>query len=221
MVDSGDGAPAQHSRPGDEQRAYWDREYSGPHPKWKGPPRDGPSLDLGGRVLELGCGNGKTAAALAQRGAEVVAVDFSVSGLRACRRSIGDERLDVVLADVRLLPFSDRAFDAVVASHVLGHLLQDGREEAMREARRVLRPGGTLAFRAFSVRDMRFGQGVEEEEGTYRRGTGIRTHFFDQEEVRSLASGLEELSLAEIVSRKRYGGVERTRAEWSGTFRKY
>lgn len=201
-----------------EQIASWDREYSGSHPMWKGPPCTDPGL--GGRVLELGCGNGKTASALV-RGAElVVALDFSLKGLEACRRATPSPKLEVVRGDACGLPFPDRCFDHVVASHVLGHLLEDERTIAMREITRVLVPAGTLVLRVFSVGDMRRGQGREVERETFQRGTGIRNHYFDREELRMLASRLEEVSLEEIISMKRYGGNERTRAEWTGVFRK-
>ncbi len=202
----------------EEQIASWDREYAVAHPKWKGPAPGGPGLKLGGRVLELGCGNGKTAAALV-RDASVVAIDFSRKGLEACRAAVRSPRLELVLGDVCYLPFEGRSFDHAVASHVLGHLLEAERSQAMKEIVRVLVPGGTLIFREFSVQDMRFGQGREVERNTFQRGTGIRTHFFEGDEIRQLASGLEEISLEEVVSTKRYDGADRTRAEWAGVFK--
>jgi len=108
----------------------------------------------------------------------------------------------------------------VVAFHVLGHLLEEERREAAQEMARVIAPWGTLALKVFSARDMRFGQGEEVETGTFLRGTGIMTHFFEQEEIRELFAGLEVLSLAETSAIKRYGGMERTRAEWTGAFKR-
>lgn len=205
--------------PNDGQRASWDREYSAPHPMWKGPPHEDPGLELEGKVLELGCGNGKTASVLVRKAAAVVALDFSMNGLAACRSAVRSPKLELVRGDLLSLPLADRSFDNVVASHVLGHLLEDERSEAMREIVRVLVPGGTLTLRAFSVRDMRCGQGREIEAGTFQRGTGIRNHFFERDELLDLASDLEEISLEEITSRKRYSGMEMIRAEWSGAFR--
>lgn len=202
-----------------EQVASWDREYAAAHPKWKGPARGDPGLTMEGRVLELGCGNGKTAAALVRDASSVVALDFSRKGLEACRAAVRSPKLDVILGDLCSLPLADRSFDHVVASHVLGHLLEGERTEALEEIARVLVPGGRLLFRAFSVRDMRFGQGREVERNTFQRGTGIRNHFFERDEIRLLTSGFEEIAMEEIVSRKRYDGEERTRAEWAGTFR--
>jgi SAM-dependent methyltransferase len=201
-----------------DQRRSWDRQYSGTAPLWKGPANYS-FLPAGyARVLELGCGNGKTAAALVRISPEVVAMDFSRPALEDCRCAVGSNDLHLVRGDLRGLPFADQTFDLVVAFHVLGHLLEDERKNAAEEARRVLRPGGSLALRAFSVRDMRSGLGREVEPGTFVRGTDIRTHFFTRDEIRGLMVGLTELSLEEIVVPKRYDGVERSRAEWVGLF---
>ncbi len=184
---------------------------------WKGPSGH-PHTPLGGRVLELGCGNGKTAAALVRHADLVVGLDFSRSGLLSCRASVHSPRLELVEADVRALPFPHHVFDHVVAVHVLGHLLKEERRNALSEIRRVTAPGGTVIIRAFSQRDLRAGKGQEVEPGTFMKGNGIPTHFFSRQELVDLMTGLEMLSLEEVVQGKRYGGVEHDRAEWCGTF---
>jgi SAM-dependent methyltransferase len=201
-----------------DQCRSWDRLYSGPAPLWKGPINEGFFPSGSARVLELGCGNGKTAATLVRTSQEVVGLDFSRPALEVCRREVSAKDLHLVRGDLRGLPFADRTFDLVVAFHVLGHLWQEERKDAIVEARRVLRPGGSLALRAFSVRDMRYGLGREVEPGTFLRGTDIRTHFFTRHEIDDLMIDLTTLSLDEILVPKRYGGVERSRVEWAGLF---
>ena len=96
----------------------------------------GPDL-RGLRVLDLGCGKGRFARHLAGLGSDVVGVDLSPAMLGA---AVG---LDRAKASARRLPFADGTFDAVVAVEVLEHV-GDVRP-VLREARRVLRPGGRLA----------------------------------------------------------------------------
>lgn len=55
-----------------------------------------------------------------------------------------DPRLDLRVHDARALPYGDGCFDAVVCVSVIEHVPGDGDAEAMREMRRVLRPGGVL-----------------------------------------------------------------------------
>lgn len=101
------------------------------------------------RILELGCGEGIRAVALAMRGlANVTGLDKSDSLLSQARQYAAKMRMRVafVMADPRHSPFIDESFDGVA---VLGDLI--GRAEGPRdvvdqlaEARRVLRPGGAL-----------------------------------------------------------------------------
>lgn len=199
------------------QRQAWDEHYSRPDPLWKGLPTALNDIPAG-RVLELGCGNGKTAQALVRLTPQVVGLDFSRSGLLACRAAVPSPNLNLVEGDLRSLPFADRSFDHVVAIHVLGHLLQKDRGTAMHEISRVLVPGGGLSLRAFSRKDMRSGQGREVEPGTFVRGNGIPTHFFVRQELEALTMDLVPLSLEERIIEKRYHGLLHHRAEWEGSF---
>jgi ubiquinone/menaquinone biosynthesis C-methylase UbiE len=200
-----------------DQRASWDRLYSSSAPRWKGPPSDVPGPSPGALTLELGCGDGKTLTALSKAGTGVVAIDFSLRAIQACRRGLGGNAM-MVLGDVIRLPFTDGAFNTVVAHHVLGHLQEKDRELAIAEIIRVMDPGGSLSLSVFSVNDMRAGKGMLVEEGTYLKGDGIMTHYFTQEEVRSLMKQFNELSLVEKLSKKRFDGNEFLRAELRGAF---
>ena len=99
----------------------------------------------GKRVLDLGCGDGLLTAALAERGARTVGIDIDRSMLRAAvARTDPGQRKPARFVEGRLeqLPFRDAMFDVVVAVTVLC-LLSD-QAIAVREAARVLRPGGRL-----------------------------------------------------------------------------
>ncbi|MDP9850297.1 class I SAM-dependent methyltransferase [Streptosporangium lutulentum] len=104
-------------------------------------------LDLAGdvagrRILDAGCGSGPLSAALRDRGAIVTGFDSSAKMLELARQRLGDGAA-LHLADLGSpLPFSDAAFDDVVASLVL-HYLEDW-TALLAELRRVLMPGGRL-----------------------------------------------------------------------------
>ena len=85
-------------------------------------------------VLDLGGGIGRLAALLHDRNIWTVVVDSA--------RHIGRAPAPRVLGDAGRLPFVDGSFDAVAALWMLYHLDRPGR--ALREAHRVLRPGGTF-----------------------------------------------------------------------------
>lgn len=91
----------------------------------------------GARILDIGCGPGGTTLSYAL-GRWVVAVDSSPESLR-----LADERgLTAAAMDATRLAVRSGAFDAVVALDILEHVGDD--RQLLREAYRVLRPGGVL-----------------------------------------------------------------------------
>jgi ubiquinone/menaquinone biosynthesis C-methylase UbiE len=107
-------------------------------------------LAPGAAVLEIGCGHGRTLAALARRvrGGTVAGVDPSDVMVRHAtqrmRAEIARGRAEVHRAEAARLPFPDARFDAALAVHVLYFWPEPLVE--LREIRRVLRPGGTLVL---------------------------------------------------------------------------
>lgn len=113
---------------------------------------DGPHLELlgdvkGKRILDAGCGEGRFARVLAERGARVTAIDLSRRMMELARAEeakapLGIEYVQMSMTD--LSPFADESFDAVVA--YLSILDAEDFETAVREIARVLRTGGGFMF---------------------------------------------------------------------------
>ena len=89
------------------------------------------------RILDVGAGTGATSQALRKYG-RVMAVDLSTEATIVARR----RGLDVARMDAGNLAFPDASFDVVVVLDVIEHLEDDA--AAVRELRRVLKPGGVL-----------------------------------------------------------------------------
>jgi ubiquinone/menaquinone biosynthesis C-methylase UbiE len=129
--------------------------------------------EAGGEVLEIGAGTGKNLPLY--RTAELVVALEPDPAMRARAFGAGLETqvpVEVVEGDSMALPFPDASFDTVVFSLVLCTVPDMGR--ALAEARRVLRPGGTLRFyehvRAADPRLARWQDRLERPWGWAGRG---------------------------------------------------
>ena len=100
--------------------------------------------ELAGRlkVLDLGCGDGQIARALAAQGSDVLGVDPTQLHIDIAIERGGGPRY--LLGGATKIPADDNSFDAVVACLVFEHI--DQMDEAMTEVARVLKPQGQFSF---------------------------------------------------------------------------
>jgi SAM-dependent methyltransferase len=151
---------------------------------------DALGLEPGMRVLDVGCGPGRHALALARRGLTVVGVDHSPEFVALARDAAAEDGLTATFheLDVRDLAY-DAEFDAAICLCQGGFGLLGGRDEAAVFARiaSTLQPGGRLALSAFSaafvLRNLEAGEefdlatGVLHETATVRDPGGREEEF--------------------------------------------
>jgi len=100
-----------------------------------------------GKVLELGCGAGDVALLFAERGYQVSGIDIAPSAIEWARGKAlkTGMKAEFIEGDVRnLRRWEDEIFDVVVDGHCLHCIIGDDRAEMLKEAYRVLRPGGSF-----------------------------------------------------------------------------
>jgi MPBQ/MSBQ methyltransferase len=200
---------------------FWEADYRTKGDLYGGAPRSIPDFPHGAKILELGCGNGKTLSGLCRQHQSIVAIDYSPRAAHLSRmKAYPEPGPEIAVADAQHTPFCDHTFDAITACHLLGHGTADSRIAIIEELTRLLRPSGMIWFCDFSTRDFRFGSGRQTEPGTFVRGNGIATHYFSEGEVRDLFSGFETAFLRFDDWTLRVKGVDYPRSEISALFRK-
>ena len=104
------------------------------------------------KILDVGCGTGKTMEFLKSKGYAVSGFDLSAEAVSFCKkRGLSDVTVD----DVRTTPFADGLFDIVLLSDVLGIFHHRDREKTILEAYRVLKKGGYLIVQASAFEFLR------------------------------------------------------------------
>lgn len=103
-----------------------------------------PLMDL--KVLEVGCGAGDFSLYLADRQANVTAVDFSPQAIEIARKksTVQKKSVNFRVADAQALPFQDNSFDLLFSCECLEHVPEP--QIALAEFRRVLKPKGKLVL---------------------------------------------------------------------------
>ena len=167
-------------------------------------------LTRGQRVLEIGVGAGTDFVRFARAGAEATGVDLTEHAIRLVRQRLDNEGLEAHLqqADAEALPFEDEAFDRVYSWGVLHHTPDTAR--AVREALRVLAPGGRLCVMLYA-RHSWVAYGLWAKHALLK-GRPTRTladvlaHHMESEgtkgftarELRAMFAGLEDLRIEKV-----------------------
>jgi ubiquinone/menaquinone biosynthesis C-methylase UbiE len=139
---------------------------------------DDAGVKRGHRVLDVASGVGYVAAAAAQRGADPLGIDFSTTQVRLARARYPSIRFEH--ANAEALPFDPESFEAVVNAFGLCHLPNP--DLALREAFRVLKPGGRVAFSVWDQPERVIGLGALydaiREHGSLEVGLPAGPNFF-------------------------------------------
>ncbi|MHC5905157.1 SAM-dependent methyltransferase [Streptomyces sp. S6] len=153
-------------------------------------------IGAGSRVLDVGCGVGAPALRIARRtGAGVTGISVSREQVERADRSARDAALTgrVVFqqADAMRQPYADATFDAAFALESMPHM--PDRAQALREVRRVLRPGGRLVLTDFFRRPAHTG-----DTGALCTEMGSTLAELDGYPALLRAAGLEFVELLDI-----------------------
>lgn len=100
-------------------------------------------------ILDIGCANGPTMIYCGLQGATVYGVDLDANAIadaNALLRRFGIQG-EAKVSDATKLPFPDNHFDAIISSDFVEHITDDVKVAMLKDARRVLKPGGVIVTR--------------------------------------------------------------------------
>lgn len=190
-----------------ESAVFWERRFvesvnEGLPETWRRSVFDGDSapaarfleeLEPASRVLDFGCGYGRNALSLAERGHHVLACDLAASAVEHCIARAAEDGLGVDRVACRdgALDLPDEAVDAVLVWSVLDHVRPADAERIAGELGRVARDGAVLLFSFDEDRsDDPESVGEKLDDGTFRythgRRRGMLFRPYTNDEIRKL-----------------------------------
>lgn len=212
-----------------EERPYREELASNPIPeffeRYKEELKDG-------KILDLGCGNGRNLRYIAQKGFKTYGIDISKEALTQLKETLEKEKLkaEIQQGSFYNLPYADKTFDCVVSMSVLQHNDWEGAKRSFAEISRVLKDGGLFLLRVRSTKrslpEKR--KDIRDHGITYIPETGSKAgiilHNYSEEEIRELASknSLEIVDMKEETKEGRKEGTSQKeqKGHWIVVFRK-
>ena len=153
------------------------------------------------RVLDLGCGAGRHVVHLAKRGFESYGADISETGLKLTKKKLKNRKLtaEVIRCDMKLVPFIDSCFEAVICVRTVYHQKLREIQETISEIHRVLKGRGLFLVNFQSRKSGKCGKGMKVEENTFMQDNGpekgVLHHFVDEDELRTLLKDFKVVDL--------------------------
>lgn len=152
-----------------------------------------------GRICDLGCGPGQTAAYLHAHGREVIGVDLADGMIEQAQRLY--PAILFARADMRNLPFASGAFVGIVAFYSLIHIPPAEMIETLQEVRRTLQPDGELLL------SFHRGEEVRHIETMLEEPVELDFHFFTTPQMSDWLTQAG-FAILDVTEREPYPDIE-------------
>lgn len=129
-----------------------------------------------GRILDIGCGNGRNLMPFLKKGFDCIGIDSSKELIRIAKQKVPGAKL--VVANAVKLPFPDKSMDYVICLAVLHHLKPKYHEKALSEIKRVLKPNGKAGIAVWNKLQPRFFWGKKEQMVPWKTNTKVVERYY-------------------------------------------
>ena len=192
----------------------WNKSYEQKGQQWRGHfdlNKYSEKLNLTGKILELGSGDGNTASQILKKASNITCLDVAASSFQVM--PMKDMMVGKVVGDARSLPLKSNTYTSIICRHILTHARYGDEVLILQEISRALAGGGTALFEVFTPNDMRYGKGEEIEADTFLRGDNLIWRFYTEEELKGLVekAGLKVQQIEMLAREVRHDGVEHQR----------
>ncbi|NUM25357.1 MAG: class I SAM-dependent methyltransferase [Candidatus Buchananbacteria bacterium] len=162
-----------------------------------------------GKLLEIGCGQGRDAAFFAGLGYTVTATDISDQAIKYAKE-LSDKVKFIQLDTAEGLPFEDASFDVVYSYLALHYFDHETTKAIFTEIHRVLKPGGIFATVTNTVDDPEYHEPgwIKLEDNFYRAPDGLTKRYFSLEYMQGLTAGLFETVLLDNQGESYQNGAQ-------------
>jgi len=172
------------------------------------------------KLLDIGCGKGRNSIYLALRGFQIVCVDFSLQAIKEAKERSKAQVIFEVVDLTKNWPFKNTYFDAVIDCNTTICIPNPGRKKAIKEAYRVLKPGGYYLF--YGVASMKMVQkfpGPEPNSGIFPRSGKFEKQYTKKELIQAYKS-FDLIDLKSINGSDVIEGKLTKYSMWVGVFKK-
>lgn len=152
-----------------------------------------------GKVLDLGCGQGRHTIFFSQKGFDAYGIDYIERAIAEAKQQAKEKNLDnanFIVMDVLNLDFPKNFFDIVLDWSILDHIKPKNWERYLTNVLDVLKIGGFLILTEFSANDQR----IKDKTKNFFDDETHYDHYFTEKEIKDIFSkNFEIITMNEIV----------------------
>ncbi|MFO7791983.1 MAG: class I SAM-dependent methyltransferase [Candidatus Saliniplasma sp.] len=151
---------------------------------------------INGKIIDLGCGNGRHSLEAKELGLEFICLDVSRKLLDIAKDKTGNDG-EYVRSGLKRLPFKSNTFDNALFIAAIHHLSQ-GRVESLKESKRILKEGGRIMISSWSREQERWDLDEDESETFvpwHKRNGSIVSRYYYLYRLDELADDVKESGL--------------------------